>query len=79
MEETAFGYLWRAVAIVFNKQSRTVDKGSASSFICWAGANNSDCKKPACYEIVHKMDGACNMHGEMRSAYKIVIGMPEGK
>jgi hypothetical protein len=24
------------------------------------------------------MDGACNMYGEMRNAYRILIGKPEG-
>jgi hypothetical protein len=26
-----------------------------------------------------EMDGACSTYGKMRSAYKIVIGKPEGK
>jgi hypothetical protein len=25
------------------------------------------------------MVGACSMHGEMRNAYKILVGKPEGK
>jgi hypothetical protein len=25
------------------------------------------------------MGGACNVHGEMRNAYKILVGKPEGK
>jgi hypothetical protein len=25
------------------------------------------------------MDGACSTHGEMRNAYKILAGKPEGK
>jgi len=25
------------------------------------------------------MDGTCSTHGQMRSAYKILVGKPEGK
>jgi hypothetical protein len=25
------------------------------------------------------MDGACSIHGEMRNAYKILVGNPENK
>jgi hypothetical protein len=25
------------------------------------------------------MDGSCSMHGEMRNAYIILVGKPEGK
>jgi hypothetical protein len=30
-------------------------------------------------DIIRAMGGACSMHGEMRNAFKIMVGKPEGK
>jgi len=57
--------IWRVAANIFNKQSRTADKGWSSSMRVGRGANNSP-QTLTCYETLYK---ASNWRLEQRKKW----------